>query len=130
MPYKNPVLQREYQRDRCARIRREWIKKNGPCQICRSTTDLEVDHRDPSTKKGHRVWSWSETKRTQELKKCQVLCRICHQKKSADEKRKPLVHGEERGYDKGCRCLRCKAAHSLRMAIWRASRSTERLKNA
>jgi len=69
-------------------IRRgRWLWKNGPCQRCGSWTDLEVDHIDPATKVSHAVWSWSKPRRMRELEKCQVLCRVCHQKKSTGARR-------------------------------------------
>jgi hypothetical protein len=117
MPYKDPDMQREYQ-NRCLQQRRlDWIaSQGGQCVNCRSTEELEVDHVEPEFKINHRVWSWREDRRLEELKKCQVLCHVCHEGKTIYEKAKPLVHGTKNGYDKKkCRCEDCKG--------WNAARS-------
>ena len=62
--------------------RKDWIEANGPCAKCGSWDRLEVDHIDPSTKVSHNVWGWSETRRLEELAKCQVLCYSCHKEKT------------------------------------------------
>ena len=67
------------------RRRRAWLAANGPCATCGSTERLEVDHKDPAPKVSHRIWSWSEVRRAAELAKCQVLCRKCHEAKTARE---------------------------------------------
>lgn len=90
--------------------REKWIADNGPCRMCESDDRLEVDHIDPSLKVSHRIWSWSEAKMFQELAKCQVLCRKCHEEKTAREniKRNPPTHGSGLMYRKyGCRCEEC-----------------------
>lgn len=46
--------------------------------------DLQLDHIDAAQKVTHNIWAWSEVKRDLELKKCQVLCRSCHRKKTTD----------------------------------------------
>src|SRR5579863_7150610 len=63
-----------------------WLQENGPCANCGSWTDLEVDHKDPEQKITHRVWSWKESRRLEELAKCQVLCYNCHKEKSNKER--------------------------------------------
>lgn len=55
------------------------------CVRCSSTTRLELDHIDPTTKVSSRIWSWKESRRLAELAKCQVLCHRCHKDKSAGE---------------------------------------------
>lgn len=63
-------------------LRKEWLQEHGPCVECNSWEDLELDHKDPSTKISHSVWSWSIERRLKELEKCQVLCRECHLNKT------------------------------------------------
>jgi 5-methylcytosine-specific restriction endonuclease McrA len=82
MPYKNPKQQNEYQRLWRAKRRKDWFDANGPCVKCGSFTDLELDHIDESTKVTHGVWSWSEKRRSEELAKCQILCKKCHLEKT------------------------------------------------
>lgn len=71
------------------RIRRrfDWISQNGPCRICGSFEDLEVDHIDYATKafKVSDIWTRNIALRTAELQKCQVLCRTCHMLKTSAE---------------------------------------------
>ena len=71
--------------------REKWLKDNGPCVKCGSSKNLEVDHRDPKKKVHHSIWTWSDKRREAELKKCQVLCRKCHKKKSSEECRRRML---------------------------------------
>lgn len=72
--------------------RAEWIADHGPCQYCGSLGKLEVDHVDPATRMYiGPIWSWPETRRLEELAKCQVLCRLCHIKKTSSEKAAGLL---------------------------------------
>jgi 5-methylcytosine-specific restriction endonuclease McrA len=75
---------REYQRKWMANRRKEYFKDK-KCVKCGSTEYLELDHINPETKETHAIWSWSEERRTKELKKCQVLCEKCHLEKSSKE---------------------------------------------
>lgn len=65
--------------------RLEWLNQNGPCVDCGSWVKLQVDHDNPKTKVSHRIWSWSEARRNQELRKCKPRCLKCHQAKTAKE---------------------------------------------
>jgi 5-methylcytosine-specific restriction endonuclease McrA len=112
--------QKKQQELRAAR-RAAWIEANGPCKRCGSTQELEVDHIDPATKdprlKGPRaaaVWAWSEENRAAELAKCQVLCSVCHLKKTVDEAGGPRQHGSFGMYTRhACRCEACREAARL-----------------
>ena len=118
MGYKDPDKQREYQRKRLVKARRDWVLANGPCAECGSWSDLEVDHEDRSSKVDHKVWSWREKRRLKELKKCQVLCKECHKKKTAKENERPITHGTRGGYSRGCHCDECKFHQSERMKAY------------
>lgn len=85
MAYKDPEVQRAYQREWMKRRRDEWIAQNGPCAQCGSQDRLQVDHLDPALKLSHRVWSWAKEKREAELAKCQVLCCSCHHAKTVQQ---------------------------------------------
>lgn len=80
---------REYQLAWVKRRRNEWIADHGPCAICGSWDQPEVDHIDRSTKvlTPAKIWSLSpeNPKRIAELAKCQVLCHDCHQEKTSTE---------------------------------------------
>ena len=116
MPYKDPVKQREYQRVWHNARRVGWLEGK-TCVRCGSTKSLQVDHIDPSTKVDHKIWSWSDERRTNELAKCQVLCWPCHIIKTGLERLRP--HGTEGRYGHGCRCTECRAAHSTRQKEYR-----------
>ncbi len=76
--------------------REKWFAENGPCRKCGSWDRLELDHVDPATKVHHAIWSWSEKRRSEELKKCQPLCRVCHKKKSVAYFKEFDVNGYKR----------------------------------
>lgn len=99
---------RQYQRNWLAKRRRAWLDIHGPCVICGSVEDLQIDHIDPKLKISHNVWSWTEERRDQELAKCQVLCKACHLKKTIEQRPK-TDHGKLWMYIKGCRCDLCRA---------------------
>ncbi|MCV7381583.1 hypothetical protein BST11_25535 [Mycobacterium alsense] len=113
MPYKDPAVQREYQRQWVARRRAEYLSDRC-CAECGSRAELQVDHIDPRTKASHRIWSWSEVRLRAELDKCQVLCRTCHEAKSIEQQRithhrVPYRHGTPSMYNRhGCRCGLCR----------------------
>jgi len=72
---------REYQRKWVAARRADYFKDKF-CVDCGSNSNLELDHVDPETKIAHAIWSWSETRRLQEIEKCLVRCKECHLTKS------------------------------------------------
>lgn len=115
---------RAYQREWVRARRDEWIEsQGGACVYCGSTDNLEVDHKDPKTKKCNprAIWSRSKSFREVELAKCQVLCADCHKTKSDAEQTFPLEHGHyHRGYGKGCRCEKCTSSVA---PYWRAYRA-------
>ena len=115
-----PEHYRASNRNRVRLIRASWVAANGPCKKCGSSKSLEVDHINPKTKDpkikphhGDRIWCWSEARRAKELKKCQVLCFICHRVKT-NEERGWKLHGEIR-YQLGCRCKECIMVHKRKL---------------
>lgn len=98
MGYKDPAKQRAYQLEWITRRRTAWIAANGPCALCGSDSDLEVDHVDPLSKTVNpaRLWSMAPARAAVELANCRVLCRDCHAAKSATE----CVRGERVGTSK------------------------------
>lgn len=77
MPYRDPDVQRKYQREWIRKRRQEYLKGK-VCRDCEGTEALELHHVDPATKVSHRIWSWRKERREAELAKCVVLCRDCH----------------------------------------------------
>lgn len=86
MPYKDKNKQREYARVWMEKRRQEFFRDKY-CVKCRSTQNLELDHINPNEKVSHKIWGWSEERRTKELAKCQVLCHKHHLEKTAEENR-------------------------------------------
>lgn len=85
-----------------------------------SNEDLQVDHKDRSQKLSHKVWSWSEERRNEELAKCQILCAECHKKKTYSQDFECYVHGTQDMYShRGCRCEPCTSAHRESIRKWR-----------
>jgi 5-methylcytosine-specific restriction endonuclease McrA len=84
MPYADPDRQREYMRLWIASRRAEYFTGKN-CVNCDSTEQLELDHIDRTVKIDHKIWSWSKARREAELVKCQILCKECHKKKTAQE---------------------------------------------
>lgn len=113
MTYKNKEQQREYQRQWMAKRRENWFAENGPCVICSSWEELELDHIDPELKETHKIWSWSKERREEELAKCQPLCVGCHAAKTRSENLSG--HGTGTSYQRGCRCAECRAYKSAAM---------------
>lgn len=126
MSYVDRDRQRQYQRDRRARLRAEWIAEHGPCVKCGSWDALEIDHIDPAQKSAHISGFWSRRPEVlyAELAKCQVLCKPCHLEKTYAGM---AGHGTERRYHYGrCRCDVCRAGHAARSRAWRAKRRQRR----
>lgn len=123
MPIKDPEARRKYAREWVAKRRAEWLADKA-CVICGSTDRLEIDHVDRNTKVNHRIWSWSKTRRDEELAKCQVLCYEHHLEKTVRESKGVQVpHGDDTRYTKWkCRCAPCTEAHRVKKEEWRAQR--------
>lgn len=92
------------------------------CAECGTTNNLQFDHVDSTTKlfdvsvgmRAFKIWF-------DEIKKCQLLCRPCHIKKTikneetaGQKKYGSLRHGTYTMYMKGkCRCDDCRSAYSV-----------------
>lgn len=85
------------------------------CVRCLATDNLVCDHINPKTKSFNIGINWSKSLKVIiiELRKCQLLCKSCHGKKTALERgRKLATHGSQAKYSYGCRCNLCKSAHT------------------
>lgn len=84
MPFDHAGTQRaRYLRRRADAL----VQLGGRCK-CGSTTDLQFDHINPATKLHNLTTMFSKSSQTQideELAKCQLLCKECHEAKSRAE---------------------------------------------
>lgn len=123
MPKATREEQRDYQRQWMAQRRAAWLEGKA-CGQCGATSDLQIHHRDPAQKVTHALWSWREARRLDELAKCDILCRPCHEEHHAQQTRR---HGTVSRYSKGCRCGLCTVAKARKNA---AERSRRKLREA
>ena len=106
---------REYHLKRYHRMRNQAIEElGGKCVQCGSVKDLELDHIDLNSKKFEvsQFLSVSLKDFKEELQKCQVLCKKCHQEKSILESGRKIAkgsHGTVSTY-RYCKCNLCKEA--------------------
>lgn len=126
MGYANKEDERAYRRDYdLSRYHRRMTELRealgGRCVECGNENDLQIDHIDPKTKSFNISINWGKPKTTlmEELKKCQLLCRSCHKRKSDEEQRKH-EHGTWGTYrNRRCRCDECRAFVSAYMREYR-----------
>lgn len=121
---------RIYMIERYHRLRNEWIEsQGGECVQCGSCNDLEIDHVNPEHKlfSVGKLWSISKERRTEELKKCQLLCSDCHKKKTARESEVP--HGGGVTGKGGCRCDPCRLKKNEYLKLLKRERRAKGLKN-
>lgn len=121
-----PETRAEYNA-RMARYMKSWYDRRhaeataalgGACVRCGVTEDLEFDHIDPATKTMTiaKMWTASKKRFQDELAKCQLLCKPCHQAKTLAErgmKAAKGTHGTLSAY-RYCgppKCEECKKAN-------------------
>jgi hypothetical protein len=99
------------------RRQESFIFLGGKCAKCGCIpTIFEFDHIDPTTKEFTlgKKWSVDEETYYNELKKCQILCKECHNRKTAEEKGYQYVKGQNKhgtiSTYRYCKCLLCKEA--------------------
>jgi 5-methylcytosine-specific restriction endonuclease McrA len=104
----------KYMKRRIAERRARAVEQlGGKCILCGSTENLEFDHIDRRTKACSigKLWTYSEEKLQAELRKCQILCRECHLRKTTAEKLESgqkVHHGGGLTGKKNCYCSLCK----------------------
>ena len=123
---------RRYMMDRYYHRKNEALRALGErCVNCGSTEGLQFDHADPK-KKAFSLWSrtTSKEKFLKELKKCQLLCRECHIKKTIEERgQKPArgTHGTLSAYPR-CgppKCNECRRAKREWFREWRKKKGVK-----
>jgi len=100
-------------------------KLGSKCCKCGSLENLQIDHIDPELKSWTigQMWSLSQNKFDEELKKCQLLCFRCHNLKTLEQNGKQdakslKFHGTLSTY-RYCKCNLCRKAKSDWMKIYR-----------
>lgn len=125
---------RDYMLRRYHRRRGQVIERlGGACAECGSKEGLEIDHKDAKRKSfslARRLSSVSEAKLENEVKKCQLLCRRCHEEKSITDqgkRRAKGTHGTISAY-RWCgppKCDACKEANRKHMREYRRKRRAQ-----
>lgn len=79
----------------------------GKCATCGVVDNLEFDHIDRSLKSKNiaKMWLGPLDPLIAELKKCQLLCPLCHESKTSGEMGVP--HGGGKKGKRNCKCLPC-----------------------
>lgn len=87
--YMNAYMKKRYAERRAFAI--EFL--GGMCEKCKSTTNLEIDHRDPDLKSFDisKMWSCALVKYKAELLKCQLLCKDCHRDKTIMQSAQAII---------------------------------------
>jgi len=123
---------RRYNRERYHRMR-AWMHEilGGKCVQCQSVEGLEIDHRNPATKRYTvtDMWGYSKENVLKELKKCQLLCKPCHIEKTVIDlgnTRTPGTHGTLSAY-RYCHCSKCRSVKSEYMRNWKRNRRAAKL---
>lgn len=118
-----------YTGDKKREYQREWVKRRraraveylgGRCVVCGIVGELEIDHKDRTTKKFNpgTIWGRRWEVQNEELDKCQLLCEKHHLEKTIKEMdRSP--HGTHNRYTTGCRCDPCRLAHNKSTTEWK-----------
>ncbi|SRR5258706_1797590 len=117
--YMNTYMKNRYQKRKLFAL--EYL--GGKCSKCNSVENLQFDHinRDEKNFTLADGMLWSEKKFLEELNKCQLLCVICHQKKTLidlNQSDGKNTHGTLTSY-KYCKCELCKKAKSDYMKEYR-----------
>ena len=105
----------------------------GQCRYCGSKDNLEFDHINPKTKTSSvsGLWRATEEKFWSEVRKCQLLCKPCHENKSKAEAANRVVveHGTLNAFQRhGCRCRECQTAAQSYKRDWRQRRKEQGLR--
>lgn len=104
------------------------------CFYCGSVNNLEFDHIDPKTKEIEvsRMLNVSLERFWNEVKKCQLLCRTCHIKKTIVERGlndARNTHGTISSY-RYCKCALCKKAWNTHSNNYRKRKRAELAKRS
>jgi hypothetical protein len=106
----------------------------GRCSKCGATGKLEFHHIDRTSKRTNvgMMLHYSTESLSAELRKCVLLCSLCHHLESNNERGiAPLAHGSYGMYrGRKCRCALCRAANAGYTAQYRAKFGRKNRRNA
>lgn len=128
----DPEINKKYLRERYAAQRQMCFeyKNQYNCIRCGSVEELQFDHIDPSTKEIEISALHPRSRLPElllELDKCQVLCRECHQTKTAQEfsdRTDSFTHGTLYAHrTRKCQCSICLDAKDVYNAMRRMKRT-------
>lgn len=114
---KNKEYMKKYLLNRYYKRKKEGRNILGnKCNKCGSTIKLEFDHVNPNDKSFTicELWGVSHDRFIKEIKKCQILCKDCHQQKTREDLGQQdarKTHGTLSSY-RYCKCDLCKKANS------------------
>lgn len=112
-------MQRTKEQDRVYQLNRYHTRRRfmfehlgGCCVYCGGRKDLQIDHIEnlPDKIPLGKLWGIALERLLEELTRCQLLCRECHDQKSIVERGQTpgLKHGTLNGYKRyACRCTAC-----------------------
>lgn len=81
--------QRKYQKNRYHGRKDQAFKMlGGKCSVCGTTRGLELDHKNPDTKKFNvtKLWSVPEEEFKREVRKCKLLCKKHHRERTSKQR--------------------------------------------
>lgn len=127
MGYTNEQMN-EYMKARYTRRRTEWIELlGGKCVVCSTDQLLEFDHidfKDKSFDVSKALSGWSQKRLTEEMYKCQLMCKTHHKEKTRKDmalktgQNEYWQHGTISGSDH-CKCDPCRGAKNAYMREWK-----------
>ncbi len=121
---------RVYIGERYHKRRKDAIEKlGGKCVKCGSTENLEFDHIDRGLKTASigKIWTYKVERFWEEIAKCQLLCKSCHEDKSIVDlgfTKAKGNHGTISSY-RYCRCDLCRRAHNDYVNEWKRKKKLE-----
>jgi hypothetical protein len=114
------VVRRAYEMAGCGRFAPKNVKqlrKDG--ELCKQQFLWTVGRRDGCEELLVTLLPFMCQRRSQKIGE---ILQACRDNPSREEQSSGWVHGERRGYERGCRCEKCRESHNRRMREQRARR--------
>ncbi len=112
------AIDMQAQQVRWRKDRREWRRvfliKNGPCIRCEENNPRKLEIHHEEYKREYKFWYMAEEVRDVELRRCTVICKVCH--KAHHRRTDPMPeHGtlaRYKNWRSPCRCDLCRQANA------------------